>query len=116
LLRVELESLLALFVVLRSRRPILKRTSGQIRRIKHVEMLRSVTLCAIPSSHFTGFDKEIAEMILGKDSDDSCLKDNDHGVGKRTIETVRKVKEVDEMAVIPEGPDKLAEATASARG
>ena len=77
-------------------------------------MLRSVTLCAIPSSHFTGFDKEIAEVILGKDSDDSCLKDDDHGVSERTIETMTKVKEVDEMAVIPEGPDKLAEPAASA--
>jgi hypothetical protein len=35
-------------------------------------MLWSLTLCAIPSSHFTGFDEEIAEMILGKDSDESC--------------------------------------------
>lgn len=56
-------------------------------------MLRSVTLCAIPSSHFTGFDEEIAEMILGKDSDDSCLKDDDHGVTERTIEAMTKVKE-----------------------
>jgi hypothetical protein len=59
-------------------------------------------------------DKEIAEMILGKNSDDSCLKDDDHGIRERTIETMTKVKEVDEMAIIPEGPDKLAEAAASA--
>jgi hypothetical protein len=55
-------SLLALFVVLGGRCQILKRTSGQIRRIKRVEVLRRVALCAIPSSHFTGFDKEIAEI------------------------------------------------------
>jgi hypothetical protein len=44
-------------------------TSGQIRRIKHVEMLRGVTLCAIPSSHFTGF-----ESLLTLADQGLCLK------------------------------------------
>jgi len=107
---------LALFVVLGGRRQILERTSGQIRRIKHVEVLRRVASGVLPSRHFTGLDEKIAQMILGKDSDDSCMKDDAHGISERTIEPMTKVKEVDQMAVIPEGPDKLAEPAATARG
>ena len=73
-----------------------------------MEVFRRALPCAVPSSHFTRFDKKAAELLFAKRSYHGRFKDDDHGVSQLLIEAMTEIEKADEMAVIPYGPDKLA--------